>query len=576
MKWINIFVTGLLVFPVTILSAQAVPSRPTADLVLWNGKIVTLDEGKPGGRALAVAQGKILAVGSDPEIKAYITPATQVIDVKGALVIPGLIESHGHFLGLGYSRMRLDLTKTKNYDDIVEMVRQAAQKAKPGEWIIGRGWHQEKWDKVPQPSVDGLPVHRALSLASPDNPVLLTHATGHSSMTNAKGMELAGITGQTPNPPGGEIIKDSQGNPIGILLETAQDILDKKYAEYQARRNLLDLLAEDMKAVELATQVCLSRGITSFHDAGVSFSTIDLYKDLAGKGKLGIRLYAMIGENNQGLAQQLDRYKIIGLGDNRLTVRSIKRLIDGALGSHGAWLFEPYLSLPGSTGLNTEPVGVMKETAAIAMEKGFQLCTHAIGDRANRETLDIYEQAFKLHPGIKDCRWRIEHAQHLHPADIPRFGKLGVIAAMQGVHCTSDGPFVIKRLGGKRSQEGAYAWRSLLDSGALICNGTDTPVEEEDPIACFYASVTRKLKDGTRFFPGQEMTRLEALRSYTLNGAYAAFEEGIKGSLTPGKLADITVLSQDILTVPEEDILKTDILYTILAGQVVYSSPGKR
>jgi predicted amidohydrolase YtcJ len=278
----------------------------------------------------------------------------------------------------------------------------------------------------------------------------------------------------------------------------------------------------------------------------------------------------MISENNEQLKKHISEYKIIGMGDNHLTVRTIKRLIDGALGSHGAWLLEPYTSLPTSTGLNTEPVEAMKETARIAMENGFQLATHAIGDRGNRETLDIYEEAFKAHPDKKDLRWRIEHSQHLHPQDIPRFGKLGIIAAMQGIHCTSDGPWVYKRLGEKRAAEGAYVWRKLMDSGAIISNGTDVPVENINPIACFYATVTRKMKDGNVFFGDQKMTREEALRSYTVNGAYVGFEEDIKGSLVKGKLADITVLSKDIMTVPDDEILDAEALYTIVGGKILY------
>jgi predicted amidohydrolase YtcJ len=261
---------------------------------------------------------------------------------------------------------------------------------------------------------------------------------------------------------------------------------------------------------------------------------------------------------------------MIGVAGNHLTVRAIKRLIDGALGSHGAWLLEPYADLPGSTGLNTESIEEMKATAKFAIENGFQVATHAIGDRGNRETLDIYEEAFKAHPDKTDLRWRIEHAQHLSAADIPRFAALGVIPAMQAIHCTSDAPWVLKRLGEKRAEEGAYVWRKLIDAGSRIPIGTDVPVESVNPMANFFAAVTRKLKDGTTFFPGQKMTREEALRAYTINGAYAAFETGLKGSLVPGKLADITVLSRDILTCPEDDILTTEVLYTIIGGQVVY------
>jgi predicted amidohydrolase YtcJ len=324
------------------------------------------------------------------------------------------------------------------------------------------------------------------------------------------------------------------------------------------------------KIIELATEECLSHGITSFHDAGASYETIDFFRQLVDEGKLGVRLYTMVSESNEKLEERISDYKIIGYGDNRLTVRCIKRLIDGALGAHGAWLLEPYESLPASTGLNTESIDVMKETARLAIENDFQLATHAIGDRGNRETLDIYQEAFEAHPDKKDLRWRVEHAQHLHPFDIPRFGSMGVIPSMQGIHCTSDGPWVFKRLGQKRAEEGAYVWQKLMKTGAVICNGTDVPVEAVDPMACYYATVTRRMKNGDTFFPDQKMSREEALRSYTLNGAYAAFEEKIKGSLTPGKLADITVLSKDILTIPDEEILTTKAVYTIVGGKVAY------
>jgi predicted amidohydrolase YtcJ len=473
---------------------------------------------------------------------------------------------------MGEAKMELDLTKAKNWDEIVAMVAEAAKKASPGEWITGGGWHQEKWDKTPQPNVDGLPYHVNLSRVSPDNPVLLTHASGHSCLANAKAMELAGVTKATPNPPGGEIIKDARGNPIGAFNEAAQGLIGRALASSQMKQTPTEIREHQRKAIDLAIRECLSKGITSFHDAGASFETIDMYKALAEEEKLGIRLNAMIGdeEGNDALKAKLAQYRIIGAGQNHLTVRSIKRFMDGALGSHGAWLFEPYADLPTSTGLNTTPLEVMRETARLAIENGFQLCTHAIGDRGNRETLNIYEEAFVSQPEKKDPRWRIEHAQHLDPADIPRFGKLGVIASMQGIHCTSDGPWVIKRIGEKRAEEGAYVWRSLIQTGALICNGTDAPVEDVDPIPCFYALVTRKMKDGKAFFPAQSMTREEALRSYTLNGAYAAFEEDILGSLTPGKLADIAVLSKDIMTVPEEEIQSAKVVYTIVGGKVLY------
>jgi len=552
--------------PLYLTNARRAQAEAPADLVLTNGKVVTVDEKVPEARAIAIRGGKIIAVGTERDIKRYIGGSTQVIDLKGALAIPGIIDSHGHFTGLGASKMILDLTKARSWDEITAMVGEAAKAAKPGEWIQGRGWHQEKWDRVPEPNIDGLPFHDALSKAAPVNPVVLEHASGHSSLANAKAMELSGITAKTPDPRGGQIIRDAKGNPIGAFLENAQGLIrvrERKLTPEEA-------LAKERREIELAARECLQNGVTTFDDASTSLATVDLYKKMAEEGALGVRLNVMLSESNRALVARGSGYRMIGVADNHLTVRAIKRFMDGALGSHGAWLLEPYADLPGSTGLNTDPISDVKETARFAIENGFQLCIHAIGDRANREVLDIYEEAFKAHPDKKDVRWRIEHAQHLNPADIPRFGRLGVIASMQAVHCTSDGPWVLKRLGEKRAEEGAYVWRKLMTSGAVICNGTDVPVEPVDPIACFYAAVTRKMKDGTAFFPGQKMSRMEALRAYTINGAFAAFEEGIKGSLTPGKLADITVLSKDILTCPEEEIRSAEVLATIVGGKILY------
>ena len=552
------------------LSISGLQKSKKADLVLMNGKIVTVDDAKPEVQALAVSGDRVIAVGSNEEIKSYITQKTEVIDLEGKMAIPGFIDGHGHFTGLGRSKMVLNFMEVKDWDEVVAMTKEALKKAKPGEWIFGRGWHQEKWDKIPEPNVDGLPFHHTLSKVSPDNPVLFTHASGHASFANAKAMELAGITKDTQDPPGGEIVKDSEGNPIGAFRETAQRLLRRASNHYLESRTPEEIGAEQLRGIELAVQECLSNGVTSFHDAGSSFETIDLFKKLAEEGKLGIRLWVMIRDSNERLKERLCEYKIIGLGKNHLTVRAIKRSLDGALGPHGAWLLKPYEDLPSSTGLNTSTVDSVKETARIAIENDFQFCVHAIGDRANQETLNIFEAAFKAHPDKKDLRWRDEHSQHLHPDDIPRFVQLGVIASMQGIHCTSDAPYVIKRLGKKRAEEGAYVWQKLMKSGAIICNGTDVPVEFINPIACFYATVTRKLKDGSVFYPDQRMSREEALRSYTLNCAYAAFQEDILGSLTPGKLADITVLSKDIMTVPDDEILNTEVVYTIVGGKVLY------
>ncbi|MBA3884435.1 MAG: amidohydrolase [Acidobacteria bacterium] len=543
-------------------------SAQAADLVLINGKIVTVHEGRPEAQALAVRGDRIAALGSTDEIKRHIGEQTQTIDLQGQLVIPGFIEGHGHFMGVGWAEMQLKLMDTTSWEEIVRMVAEAVKSAKPGQWITGRGWHQEKWTQPPSPSIEGFPTHASLDAVSPNNPVMLTHASGHASFANAKAMELSGLTRNTPDPPGGEILKDEKGNPTGALRETASRLIRTGAGEPPPTEEERHQRAR--RALELAAQEALSKGVTSFQDAGSSFAEVDLMKAMVDEGKLGVRLWVMIRENNRALAANLAKYRMVDYGNGFLTVRGIKHSIDGALGPRGAWLLEPYSDKADSTGLNTTPADTILESAKLALEHDYQLCVHAIGDRANRETLDLFEKTFAAHPGRQDLRWRVEHAQHLHPSDIPRFGKLGVIASMQGVHCTSDAPYVLARLGEKRAEEGAYVWQKLMQSGALVSNGTDAPVEDVDPIASYYSTVSRKLSDGSVFFPDQRMNRLEALKSYTINAAYAAFEEKTKGTLEPGKYADMVVLSKDILTIPEDEIPATEVRYTIVGGQVRY------
>ena len=526
-----------------------------ADLVLRNGKVVTLNAAKPQVEAIAITGGKIVAVGSNAQIAREIQPSTKVIDLNGRLAIPGFIEGHGHFMGLGESKMMLNLRDAKNWEQIVAMVGAAAKEAKPGEWIVGRGWHQEKWDARPTPNVNGFPVNTTLNAVSPNNPVFLEHVSGHAAFVNDAALKKAGITRDTPNPPGGDITKDASGKPIGLLNERAQGLV-KVEREGQAE-----------KAIDLAAEECVSKGITTFEDAGSPVDVIDRLKRRAGDGTLPLRLWVMLRVPNAVIAEQAAKIRVIGYGDNHFTVRAIKKQIDGALGSRGAWMLAPYSDLPSTSGLATETPEEIERTAKLALANGYQLCVHAIGDRANREVLNVYE---KVLAGKRDLRWRIEHAQHIDPADIPRFAKLGVFAMMQGIHCTSDAPMVIPRLGAKRAEEGAYVWQSLMKAGAHVGNGTDSPVEDVSPIASFYASVTRLAKDGKVFYPAQRMSRMEALRSYTVENAYAAFEEGQKGTLEVGKLGDVTVLSQDILTVPDDRILKTEVEYTIVGGKVVY------
>ena len=546
------------------------PAQEPATLVLRGGNIVTVNEGQPRAQALAARGDRIVAIGTDAEIAPLIGPSTEIIDLAGQTAVPGFIEGHGHFMGLGQARMVIDLMDTTSFAQIVAKVAEAAKTAKPGDWILGRGWHQEKWTTTPSPNVEGFPYHDALSRAAPDNPVVLEHASGHAAFANARAMEAAGVTSKTPNPPGGDILKDPAGRPIGIFRETASGLIDKALDAWQAAKTPEQRAADARRAIALATEEAFSKGVTSFQDAGANFETVALYKQVAGEGQLAIRLWVMVRDSNERLRERLPQEKVTGMADHHLTVSAIKVTADGALGSRGAWLLDPYSDSPGSTGLNTTPLASIEETARIAVENGVQLGIHAIGDRANREVLNVYEATFKANPEKKDLRWRIEHAQHISAADIPRFGSLGVVASMQGIHCTSDAPYVLARLGPTRAAEGAYAWQALMKSGAIVSNGTDTPVERIDPIANYYATVTRKTKDGTVFYGDQKMSRDDALKSYTWNAAYAAKEDTLKGSLAVGKLADITVLSKDILTIPDDEIPTARVTRTIVGGQVVY------
>ena len=560
--------TTLLLATAANISAQS----PEPDVIIIGGKVATMDIGRPTAEAIAIRGDRILKVGSNDAIRKLAGTDTQVIKLDGQFVMPGFIEGHAHFYGLGQSKMMLDLSTAKTWDDVVQQVADAAKTTPAGEWIEGRGWHQSKWTKKPEPNVEGYPTDKALSKISQSHPVLLAHASGHMVFANAYAMREAGITAETPNPKGGEILHDAEGNPIGIFRETAAGLLSGVRARAAAKRSDKEAFEYSLRAIELAAKECLENGITSFQDAGSSFATVDLLKQAADDKRLPIRLWVMIRDRNDLMKAKLASYKMIGYAKDFLTVRAVKRSIDGALGPHGAWLLAPYSDMPKSAGLNTATVESVKETAEIAIKNDFQVCVHAIGDRANREVLDIYEGLFKKYPSVLPRRWRIEHAQHLHPDDIPRFGKMGVIASMQAVHCTSDAVFVPKRLGMRRSKEGAYVWKSLMESGAVVTNGTDAPVEKVNPIASFYASVTRELADGVTFFPEQCMSRHEALKSYTIDCAYSAFEETQKGSLVTGKLADIVILSKDLLNCSDDEIMKTKVLYTIVGGKVKYQA----
>jgi len=565
----------LIIFPTVLLILNCGGKKEVknpADLVLINGVVATVEDNNPSAEAVAVKNGKIFAVGSTSEIESFIGDSTQVVDLKEKFLMPGFNDSHAHFLGIGNSKMILDFHEAKNWDEVITIVAKAAESAKPGEWIIGRGWHQEKFNQAPNPNVNGYPIHNELSKASPRNPVMLTHASGHAIFANAKAMQIAGVNRNTKDPDGGTIERDSLGNPIGVFEENAENLIAKYYNDYLAKRTPLQIQVDYEKKIQLASEECLQKGVTSFTDAGETFDVIDILKKYADEKKLKVRLNIMVGDTYANMREKLALYRMVGYADGFLTVRSIKQYIDGALGSRGAWLLEPYADLPGSTGSNVTPVNDLKKIADLAIAYNYQLRIHAIGDKGNREVLNIYEEIFKKHPDKKGLRWCIEHAQHLSAQDIPRFAKLGVIAVMQGVHCTSDATFVPERLGDARAEEGAYVWKKLINSGARICNGTDAPVEDVDPIKCFYSAVTRKDVDGNVFYGDQKMSRMEALKSYTINGAFASFEEDVKGSIAIGKFADLVVLSNDLLKCSDDEIMNIKVLYTIVGGKILYTA----
>lgn len=558
----------LLISAALIVSCNNKPEP--ADLVIRGGKIYTVSSDSVV-EAVAVKGNRIIFTGDDALAKAYIGEKTQVIELAGKIVTPGFIEGHGHLMGVGYNELDLDLMDVKSYEELIARVGEAASKAKPGQWIIGRGWHQDKWVTKPSKMIKGFPVHDQLSAVTPDNPVFLRHASGHAGFANAKAMELAGLNQLSKEQlragegDGGEILRDAEGNPTGLFNERAQALIDDHIPQNSVDR--------DRQALNLALKACLRNGITSFHDAGASREDIALYHEFREQNSLTVRLYVMItGGDRQLVYERLRKGPEIDT-TGWLTVRAVKLHCDGALGSRGAWLLQPYSDRPDFYGMATLSMDTVLKTAREALKAGFQVCAHAIGDRANREVLDRYEIAMKEHPDVKDHRFRIEHAQHIDPADLPRFAKLGVIPAMQAIHMASDRPWAIDRLGEKRIVEGAYTWQSLLRSGAKIVNGTDAPVEPLNPIPSFYASVTRKTLKGVPdggYEPNEKMTREQALRSYTLDAAYGAFEEKLKGSIEVGKLADFTIFSKDLMTIPEQEILDTRAVMVIVDGKIAY------
>ncbi len=563
----------LIVFGLVSCTDQSGQQSPheIADTVLTNGNVVTIDENKPTASAIAIVGDRIAAVGTLEEIDAWVGESTTVIDLQGMTAIPGFIEGHGHFTSFGGSLMTLDFRYEKSFADIVSMVAKTAESTPSGEWIIGRGWHQDKWQEKADVLVEGLPLHDSLSAAVPDHPVMLIHTSGHGVFVNQRAMRLVEMSDSSVAPSGGEIVRDESGRATGMMRESAQDVFRAAYAAHQGKRPA-DVVEQEMRRmVKLAGEETLRHGITTFHDLGTRFVEVDLLKKMADEGNLPVRLYMALEEEAVDMKDRLADYRMVGYGNNFLTVRAIgEKVLDGALGTHGGWLLEPYTDLPRSSGLNVVPIEEIEASAKLAIEHDYQLSIQGIGDRAYRELLNIYEKEFARHPEKTDLRWRIEHAQVIHPDDVSRTVDLGVIPAVQGIFACSDGPWVEDRLGPERTRERGYIFNTLADAGVVPTNGTDPPVDEISPIGSFHCSVTRLLPDGSVFQGDEVYSRQRALYSYTMGNAIAAFEEDIKGSLTPGKLADITILSQDLLTVADEKIMDTEIVMTILGGKIRY------
>ena len=545
--------------------------HPVASLLLINADVVTVDTARPHAEAVAIKDDLILDVGTSEEMLKHRGEHTEVIDLQGQMVVPGFIEGHGHYTSFGGSLLILDFRYARSFAEIVSMVADAVADTPAGEWIVGRGWHQDKWETKESVLVEGLPVHDSLSEVTPDHPVMLIHTSGHGVFVNQRAMTLVELDGNTEPPDGGEIVRDANGRATGMMREAAQDIFRIAYSGHQGRRPAGVAEEELRRMVTLAGEESLRHGITSFQDLGTTFAEVDLLKTMAEEGNLPVRLYMAFEEQAADMAGRLDDYRMIGHGNNFLTVRSIgEKVLDGALGTHGGWLLEPYSDMPQSHGLNVVPVAEIEASAELAMKHDYQMAIQGIGDRAYRELLDIYAAEFAKHPDKADLRWRIEHAQVIHPDDVSRTVELGVIPAVQGIFACSDGPWVKERLGEERTRERGYIFNTLAEAGLVPTNGTDPPVDEISPIGSFHCSVTRQLPDGTLFQPQEVYSRDRALYSYTMGNAIAAFEENIKGSITPGKLADITVLSQNLLSVPDDALLDTEVVMTIVDGRIRY------
>jgi predicted amidohydrolase YtcJ len=523
-----------------------------ADLILVNGIVHTLDPAHPRAEAVAVRAGRIVLAGSTRDVLRLKGPSTRVADVSGRTVVPGLTDAHGHILGLGLLAMRLELMGTTSAEQIAAMVKARAETTEPGRWLRGRGWDQNDWAR------QEFPTSALLDAAAPGHPVILDRIDGHAVWVNTAALRAAGVTRRTPDPPGGRIVRDAAGEPTGVLVDAAEDLVVSK-APAPTR-------SETREALEMGMRRCLQAGLTEVHDAGVSPLVLELYRELLVDGDFPFRIYAMLDPQ----AADAVAGPLPGPADARLTVRAVKLYADGALGSRGAALLSPYADDPHNVGLPRLSEDELRAQVARFAGKGLQVNVHAIGDRGNRMVLDAFQSALSAARG--DRRFRLEHAQVLAPADIPRLASLGVIASMQPTHATSDMPWAETRLGSDRVT-GSYAWRRLLETGARLACGSDFPVESENPMLGLYAAVTRQDLKGQPpggWFPGQRLTREEALGCFTREAAWAAFEEDRRGVIAPGMLADLTVLSDDPLHVEAGAIPRITAEMTIVGGRIAH------
>lgn len=508
-----------------------------------------------------IHQDKITAVGDYATLQAAIQPSTQIIDAQQQFLMPAFIEGHGHFANLGFSHMKLNLGTCNNWSAILDKVNKATTQHQPGEWIEGEGWHQEKLETLPD-LVKGLPTNHLLNVVSPNNPVVLWHASRHSALVNQMALLLLGFD-EHSHIEGGQLIRNTDGQLTGMLIENAINpvwsALKKYYAKYSDDRFF--------KALQMASKQCLQHGITLFQDADIRLPDLEKYTSKKGQNALEVKLWMMMHEGEEQLKSL---QKDFPFHHKKITVGAIKRYMDGAIGNHGAWFIEPYTDKPETNGHCTLDMQEYKNICAFAAKNQLQMATHAIGDLANRTVLKTYADCIQRY-GLKNHRWRIEHAQHIHPDDLPYFSNNQILASIQTNHCTSDASYVEKRLGAKRIQSGAYLWQTLIQNQIKINNGTDCPIESINPIANFYAAVTRKYqKDEPAFYPKESLNRLQALQSYTIHNAYAAKLEQQTGSIQSGKTADMTLLSKNLLGVKEEEILKTKVILTIQDGCLVY------